>query len=82
MSVLYDDGVADEYDLKIQPAGTWTLTSEATLSLERPEPEKLRVFGELRGHDVDIAMTRRDLEEFLLKRRGFHWINEYPFNRY
>ena len=32
--------------------------------------------------DRERMRETRPHEEFLLKRRGFHWINEYPFNRY
>jgi hypothetical protein len=27
------------------------------------------------------ALRRDDEKEFLLTTRGFHWINEYPYNR-
>ncbi|MGB6268358.1 MAG: hypothetical protein WBF67_05045 [Olleya sp.] len=34
------------------------------------------------GNDTIQANTNRKTEtDFLLMNRGFHWINEYPFNR-
>ena len=34
------------------------------------------------GRDsISIIMKKKDLNDFLLINRGFHWINEYPFNR-
>ncbi|AYB33835.1 hypothetical protein [Chryseolinea soli] len=36
--------------------------------------------GKLNEDSIQVAM-RKNSEEFLLLNRGFHWINEYPFNR-
>ena len=36
--------------------------------------------GKLNEDSIQIAM-RKDSNEFLLINRGFHWINEYPYNR-
>lgn len=34
------------------------------------------------GHDsVRVKTTRKNKEDYRLNRRGFHWINEYPFNK-
>jgi hypothetical protein len=33
------------------------------------------------GREVEAIMHRKDPSQFLLTNRGFHWINEYPFNR-
>jgi len=30
---------------------------------------------------VSITFSKKDLKEFKLTNRGFHWINEYPYNR-
>ena len=30
---------------------------------------------------VEIHMRARDLDEFELTTRGFHWINEFPYHR-
>ena len=31
--------------------------------------------------DLAARLKRIDDSKFLLKSRGFHWINEFPFNR-
>jgi hypothetical protein len=33
------------------------------------------------GGPVSIELRQIDPAKFLLFSRGFHWINEYPFNR-
>lgn len=37
--------------------------------------------GTVQGESVEVKLRRLQREDFLLVRRGFRWINEYPFNR-
>jgi hypothetical protein len=37
--------------------------------------------GTVDNDPLEIRMRRKDPSEFLLVNRGFHWINELPFNR-
>jgi hypothetical protein len=30
---------------------------------------------------MNAVLKRYNEKEFLLMRRGFHWVNEFPFNR-
>jgi hypothetical protein len=41
----------------------------------------LALRGRMKGDSVQMFFSRYDENKFLLKNRGFHWINEYPFNR-
>ena len=41
----------------------------------------LNLKGILLGDTVDITLKRKERNEFLLQNRGFHWVNEYPYNR-
>lgn len=41
----------------------------------------LKLNGKLENDSLSITLTKIDLEKFPLKSRGFHWINERPFNR-
>jgi hypothetical protein len=53
----------------------------AAFSYQRPDPRTLIVDGQF-GNDRIHAVTHREPDhEFLLQTRGFHWINEVPFNR-
>ena len=54
---------------------------KAVLSYQRPSPNRLTVAGDVDGKRIQMAMTLRDLNKFLLVSRGFHWIQEQPFNR-
>lgn len=45
--------------------------------VERPAPDRL----ELHGHGTVVRLRARDPDDFLLERRGFHWVSEYPFYR-
>lgn len=51
------------------------------LEYARPTPDSLVIKGIWINDTLDIQFTRRDKKDFLLMNRGFHWINEYPFNR-
>lgn len=53
----------------------------ATLTASRPAPEQVQLTGELSGRDVAIWLDRLDLDQFTLRSRGFHWVQEYPYFR-
>ena len=50
------------------------------MRLERPEDGVLVLDGLFQGTPIVVTL-RRQTTESLLTSRGFHWINEYPFNR-
>jgi hypothetical protein len=37
--------------------------------------------GMLSGHKTRLELQRQDEKKFLLESRGFHWVQDYPFNR-
>lgn len=41
----------------------------------------LRIAGTLAGETIDVQLRKVDEPPFQLTTRGFHWINEFPFNR-
>jgi uncharacterized membrane protein YphA (DoxX/SURF4 family) len=51
------------------------------LRYELPEPDHLVIQGNYGGHPMRADLRRTSDSDFLLVNRGFHWINEYPFNR-
>jgi len=51
------------------------------LRYERAEPGLLTLRGHWQDSDLEIHLTRRELASMLLTGRGFHWINETPYNR-
>jgi hypothetical protein len=44
-------------------------------------PERLVLDGPIRGRTVHLELALRDPNSFLLKSRGFNWVQEVPFNR-
>jgi hypothetical protein len=56
-------------------------TRKTIFSYSQPEPDFLAMEGTLDGRKIQARMRRVDAPDFRLINRGFHWINEYPFNR-
>jgi hypothetical protein len=54
---------------------------KATFSYQHSEPDLLAMEGTLDGRKIKAKLHRTNASDFLLINRGFHWINEYPFNR-
>ena len=54
---------------------------KGNFTFQRPAPDRLILDGEMGGHKVHMQMQLVDRNKFLLVSRGFHWIQEYPFNR-
>ncbi len=54
---------------------------KANLSFQRPVQDKLVVDGRMDDHQVHMELQLTDHNNFLLVRRGFHWIQEFPLNR-
>jgi hypothetical protein len=52
-----------------------------TLSYKRSSPGALTLEGTFERQRVRAELRRVPEPAFLLLTRGFHWINEYPFNR-
>ena len=56
-------------------------TPVAMFTASRPTPAQLQLTGTLSGRDVTIWLDRLDLDQFTLRNRGFHWVQEYPYFR-
>jgi uncharacterized membrane protein YphA (DoxX/SURF4 family) len=56
-------------------------TFSFSLAYVKPDSNHLVFSGMMYGDSVSISMKRVDPDAFRLVSRGFHWINEYPFNR-
>ena len=52
-----------------------------TLAYDVPDGSRLVMSGVFRGDSIRASFRRRDESDFLLFNRGFHWIQEFPFNR-
>jgi hypothetical protein len=49
-------------------------------SYQEPEPDRLVIEGTFDKQPLKVRLRRVDQSEFLLLNRGFHWINETPYN--
>jgi hypothetical protein len=50
------------------------------LKYDEPEPDRLVIEGTFNNQRLKVRLHRVDQSEFLLLNRGFHWINETPYN--
>jgi hypothetical protein len=54
---------------------------KANLAFVRAASDQLSLDGTMNGHRVQMQLKREDEKGFTLSSRGFHWVQEYPFNR-
>jgi len=54
---------------------------KASFTYDRPAQEQLILDGSMDGHKVHMVLKLFDRNKFTLVNRGFHWINDYPFQR-
>jgi hypothetical protein len=55
--------------------------AEYVLALGKPDDAHVTLDGKLGDDAVRVRLRRLPEEKFPLVERGFHWINEFPFNR-
>ncbi len=82
-----DDGL-EEYGTEVDTrAKSLTLTKfgdqnwKARFGYEQPLPEQLILDGEMDGQKLHMQLRLVDRNSFSLVNRGFHWVQERPFNR-
>jgi uncharacterized membrane protein YphA (DoxX/SURF4 family) len=54
---------------------------KADFSFQRVVPDQLTLDGDMDGHKTHLRLKLVDRNSFLIVNRGFHWIQEFPFNR-
>ncbi len=68
------------YALDLDPSAK-KLLLDSEFAYSTPAPETLRLDGSYSGRALSVTLRRVDESEFRLINRGFHWINESPYNR-
>jgi hypothetical protein len=53
----------------------------SVLTYEQVGPGVMTLSGAVNGSQMTARLRRSEQRKFLLTDRGFHWINEFPFNR-
>jgi len=54
---------------------------KGNLTFQRVAEDQLILDGNMDSHTIHMKLQLVDHKKFLLVSRGFHWIQEYPFNR-
>ncbi len=54
---------------------------KANFTFQHPTREQLILDGRMDNREIHMELQLVEREKFLLVRRGFHWIQEFPFNR-
>jgi hypothetical protein len=54
---------------------------QANFTITRSSETELKLDGMINGYPRGIFLKREDETKFLVRSRGFHWVQEYPFNR-
>ena len=52
----------------------------ANFTYARPATDELILDGTVNGHKQHIELRLMDYTKFPVTSRGFHWIQDYPFN--
>ena len=81
------DGTRLNFTLK-QEGQTWELAERGpapkaplTFHASTPDATHLVLDGMLDGVSTQIRLVKKEAKDFPLMNRGFHWINELPYNR-
>ncbi len=53
----------------------------ADFTYSRPARDELSLDGTVNGHKQHIELKLMDSAQFTLTGRGFHWVQDYPYNR-
>jgi hypothetical protein len=87
-SILLMNDVRERYTIAMdekKQTVTWTGRDDPkrkfTLGFTRPNPNTLVLDGVIGGRALHAVCHRMGETGNLLLTRGFHWVNEYPFNR-
>ncbi len=70
-----EDGATFTIKSMERPAEEWSLAVAPASETE------LELRGRVGEHDLVVGLRRRELGEFPLASRGFHWVSESPYNR-
>lgn len=56
-------------------------SANASFTFTRTAFDRLTLEGTIAGQKAVLHLQRMDEKKFLLESRGFHWVQDYPFNR-
>ncbi|MBZ9643398.1 DoxX family protein [Streptomyces sp. PSKA30] len=80
-SLVYNEAKVDIDRHTIALTNSDDESRTVSFTFEQPAADRLALGGELNGHKVRMSLERVDTNTFTLMERGFHWVQEYPYNR-
>lgn len=88
LAVQFADDARERYSLELyEETKSMSLLKQGDknwkgeLSYERPDANNLMLEGTFGGQQIRAKLQRVEKNDFRLLNRGFHWVNETPFNR-
>jgi hypothetical protein len=54
---------------------------KSNFTFKHPAADQLILDGQMDNHKMHLQLHLVDRDKFMLVNRGFHWVQEYPFNR-
>jgi hypothetical protein len=84
--IHYMTNLQEPFNVTFQPEGKIFLTkidpsSRGNFQVEIFDDNFIKLTGELKTHKIIAKLRKKDISKFLLKSRGFNWVNEFPYNR-
>ena len=86
--IEYMDASGKGYAAAIDEKATTLLLTDgsdknwkASFTYARPAPDRLSLDGSIAGKKASLQLRRMDETKLQLITRGFHWIQDYPYNR-
>jgi hypothetical protein len=88
MGIFHMNDFRDRYNVEVDTAKKAFVMTErfnpdrkTTVAYHQPAPDRLTLQGTFDGKKIRALMHRTEPPKFLLLTRGFHWVNEVPYNR-
>ena len=75
--LLHFDPQKKDFSMTTQADSNWL----AEFTYENPQPELLVLTGTIGGHPISMTLHKEDESKFLLKSRGFHWVQDVAVDR-
>jgi hypothetical protein len=70
-----------DHRLSFKTAGDATPVNTYTFAVTRSDADHFTLTGKVGADELDVKLRRLEVGQMRLVSRGFHWINEAPFNR-
>ena len=80
-SFAYYGATINEAAKTLALTGNAASKSKGNFTFQRPSANDLTLVGDMDGQRLHIQLRLLDRDKLLLVSRGFHWIQERPFNR-